>query len=182
MSKPKSKENDVIPNMELILIFIFFGAFVVWAVSKCMVTQAKYEEEAALKNPVTKVDSVKTEPKPATDVTALTEEKKVAPKTKTIVKEVAALYVVLDHLKLRKGPSRDSAIIREFKLHDRVYFLDQVTTFREKINLGDRMAYEPWVKVRSKSGHEGWVYGAGVHYHKEKFEMRNEEVRVNGKW
>lgn len=180
MSKPKSKskEKDIIPNMELIIIFIFFGAFVVWAVSKCMVTQAKYEEEATLKNPIAQIDSTKREPKPAiTTSNAAAEDKKTVSKTKTVIKEVAALYVVLDQLKLRKGPSRDSAIVKEFKLHDRVYFLDQVTSFREKINLGDRMAYEPWVKIRSKSGHEGWVYGAGVHYHREKFETM-EEVEV----
>jgi len=169
-AKKKSKEIDIIPNMELILIFIFFGAFLVWTVSKCMVTQAKYEEEAALKNPVTQVDSVKVNPKPAADDAAAVVEKKPAPKTKTVIKEVSTLYVVLDQLKLRTGPSRDSSIVKQFKLHDRVYYLDQVTSFRERINLGDRMAFEPWVRVRSKSGHEGWVYGAGVHYHRERFE------------
>lgn len=174
-TKPKSKEKDVIPNMELILIFIFFGVFIIWAVSKCMVTQSEYEQEAALEDPTTVVDSIKV----ASEITATKKEPTAAtptsPKVKTVVKEVSALYVVLADLKLRKGPSRDSSIVKQFKLNDRVYFLDEVTSFRERINLGDRMAYEPWVKVRSKSGHEGWVYGAGVHYHQQKFEEVVEE-------
>ena len=109
-AKPKSKEKDVIPNMELILIFIFFGAFIVWAVSKCMVTQAKYEQEANLDNPVELVDSVKVASEPIEKKPTETKEKP-APKTRTVVKEVSALYVVLDELKLRKGPSRDSSCL-----------------------------------------------------------------------
>ena len=176
-AKPTSKEKDVIPNMELILIFIFFGAFIVWAVSKCMVTQAKYEQEASLDNPVELVDSLKVASEPTEKKSKEKEakEEKAVPKTKTVVKEVSALYVVLDELKLRKGPSRDSSIVKQFKLHERVYFLEEVTEFRERINLGSRVAFEPWIKVRSKSGHEGWVYGAGVNYHRQKFEPVLEE-------
>lgn len=176
MSKKESssKEKEVIPNMELILIVIFFGAFLVWTVSKCMVTQAKYEKEAAVENPALNIDSIKlAKEKMRKDSIAKTKAKTAT--TKTVLKEVSALYVVLDELKLRKGPNRDSAIVRQLKLHDRVYFLDEVTSFRERINLGNRIAFEPWVKVRTKTGHEGWVYGAGVHYHRESFEMMMEE-------
>jgi len=168
----KTKEKEVIPNMELILIFIFLGAFIVWSVSKCMVTQAKYEQEALANDPaVLRADSLKIAmEKMRKDSITKAKIKKKSPTAKTVIKEVSTLYVVLDDLKLRRGPSRDSSIVRQLKLHDRIYFLDQVTSFRERINLGDRMAYEPWVKVKTKSGHEGWVYGAGVHYHRAQFE------------
>ena len=54
------------------------------------------------------------------------------------------------------------------KLNDEVYFLGETTDFKQKINLGDRIAFDPWIKVRAYTGHEGWVYGAGVHYFKPK--------------
>ena len=59
MSKGKKKqEKDSIPNMELILIGAFFVTFLFWAVSKCTVTQSKYEREAALNAPKEVVDTI----------------------------------------------------------------------------------------------------------------------------
>lgn len=174
--KVKKKEKEVIPNMELALIAMFFLSFIIWTVSKCTVTQAKYEEEAIsaeAKNPIKK-DSIPTANTQA--IEAASKKAKALPpqKTKTIIKEVTKLYVVLDQLKLRNGPTRDSAIVYQFKLNDKVTFLKQVTNFKEKINLGNRIAEEPWVKVRGPSGHEGWVYGAGVSYYQEMVLEENE--------
>ena len=172
----KKKEKEVIPNMELALIAMFFLSFIIWTVSKCTVTQAKYEEEAtsaAAKNPIKK-DSISTANAPA--IQAISKKTKAPPtqKTKTVIKEVTKLYVVLDQLKLRNGPTRDSAIVYQFKLNDKVTFLKQVTNFKEKINLGNRIAEEPWIKVRGPGGHEGWVYGAGVSYYQEVVLEENE--------
>lgn len=165
--RTKKKEKDVIPNMELALIAMFFLSFIIWTVSKCTVTQAKYEEEAtstAATNTVKK-DSISAANTQAIKAAAKKAKTPPAKITKTVVKEVTKLYVVLDQLKLRNGPTRDSSIVYQFKLNDRVTFLEQVTDFKEKINLGNRIADEPWIKVRGKGGHEGWVYGAGVHYY-----------------
>ena len=46
--------------------------------------------------------------------------------------------------------------------------MNEVTDSTFQINLGKEVADEPWVKVRSKKGHVGWVYGAGVDYYKYK--------------
>jgi len=163
----KKKEKDVIPNMELALIAMFFLSFVIWTVSKCTVTQAKYEEEATSVDINTaKKDSIATANAQAIKAAATKAKAPSVKKTRTVIKEVTKLYVVLDRLKLRKGPTRDSAIVYQFKLNDQVTFLEQVTDFTEKINIGTKIADEPWIKVRGQGGHEGWVYGAGVHYYR----------------
>lgn len=170
MSKAKKTEKDVIPNMELILILIFFASFIIWTVAKCYVKQDTYEKEATLNAPQAVKDSIANAAKVAALPKKPATTEKLKPKTRTVFKEVTSLYVVLDGLKLRKGPTRDSGFIKQFKLHDRVQFLEEVTTFRERINVGERIANDPWIRVRAQSGHEGWVYGAGVHYHKQKFQ------------
>ena len=78
------------------------------------------------------------------------------------------LFVNIDGLNLRRGPSLDSAIIMKLPLHEQVGFMNEVTDSTSQISLGNEIANEPWVKVRHKGGRIGWVYGAGVHYYKRK--------------
>lgn len=165
MSKAKKKEEkDSIPNMELILIGAFFVSFLFWAVSKCSVTQSKYEQEAALNTPKELVDTTIVQKEIAPTSSDKTVKK--TPKTKTVIKEVSLLYAVVDGLKLRNGPTRDSSIVQQLTLNEPIYFLNEVSDFKEQINMGTYVADEPWVKVRTKKGFEGWVYGAGVNYYK----------------
>ena len=170
------EEKDVIPNMELVVIFIFFATFIVWAVSKCTVTQASYEEEATIEETIKKQkDSLAAVPKAIAPPKPTPAVKKTA---KTVIKKITVLYVVLNGLKLRKGPTRDSMIVRQLKINEPVDFLGDVTPFKEKINMGDYIAEEPWVKVRSSTGVEGWVYGAGVSYYPPVIEEEVEELRI----
>lgn len=76
------------------------------------------------------------------------------------------LYVTLQDLKVRKGPSRDSAIMSVLQLNEEVMFMEKRTDFRERINIGTETTNEPWVYIQTKKGHKGWVYGAGIHYFK----------------
>ena len=164
MSKAKkTEEKDSIPNMELILIGAFFVSFLFWAVSKCSVTQSKYEHEAALNAPKEVVDTVAHK---KIDPISVDKPVKKAPKTKTVIREVSLLYAVVGGLKLRTGPTRDSAIVQELALNEPIYFLNEVSDFKEKINMGAYIAEEPWIKIRTKRGQEGWVYGAGINYYK----------------
>ncbi len=171
--KKKTEVGGVLPKVELIAIFIFFLSFTIWAMSKCSSTQAQYEQEAtedatqassattpnkAIETPVEKT------PKTPTSETTI---KPKAP-VKVPPEKITILYVVLDGLKLRKGPHLDSTVVRTLKIDSEVYFLNEVTDFKQEINLGDRVAIEPWVKVRAYTGHEGWVYGAGINYFKPK--------------
>ena len=167
-TKPKSKPKSegVLPKIELLFIFIFFLVFITWTMSKCGSMQEEYAQEAVVDTkPVEVTKSIEATPKPVETV-----KEPISKSNKAIVKteKVTILYVILDGLKLRKGHHLDSAIVKTLKLNDEVYFLNETTQFKQEINLGDKMAIEPWVKVRAYTGHEGWVYGAGVHYFKPK--------------
>jgi len=158
-NNPKNKigNSGLLPKMELLVILIFFLSFITWAMSKCNETQEVYQSEASQNS------EIKQNPAPVQQEI----EEKPAPRISALQKEkTTVLYVLLADLKLRKGPSLDSAIVRVLNINDEVYFLNETTSFKQKINLGNRIAMEPWIKVRAYSGHEGWVYGAGVHYYK----------------
>ena len=80
----------------------------------------------------------------------------------------STLYVTIDGLKLRKEPTLKSDVVAKLELYEPVYFLNQKTEKTEEINLGYEKVTDHWVKVRTKAGKEGWVFGAGVHYYKMK--------------
>lgn len=170
-SKKKQDDGGVLPKIELLFIFIFFLVFITWAMSKCGSVQEEYAEEAKSNIPLTETAKVSEQEKKIVTKSVDTTKKIAllkAAKSPVKIEKRTVLYVLLDGLKLRKGHHLDSSIVKTLKLDDEVYYLNETTDFKQKINLGDRMAYEPWVKVRAYTGHEGWVYGAGVHYFKPK--------------
>jgi cytoskeletal protein RodZ len=89
----------------------------------------------------------------------------------TAPKETAGLsklYVTIDKLKVRKTPGLKGELLGELKLFDEVYYMNEVTDSTFVVNLGTEKANEPYVKIKTKRGTVGWVYGAGVHYVKKK--------------
>jgi len=80
----------------------------------------------------------------------------------------STLYVTIDGLKMRKQPGLKGELVAQLDLYEQVYFLNQKSEKTEEISLGYEKVTDHWVKVRTKSGREGWVFGAGVHYYKMK--------------
>lgn len=80
----------------------------------------------------------------------------------------STLYVTIEGLKLRKQPGLKGEVLETLKLYDEVSFLNKKSEKTEEISLGLEKVTDHWVKVRSKAGKEGWVFGAGVHYYKMK--------------
>lgn len=78
------------------------------------------------------------------------------------------LYVTIDGLNMRKEPKLKSDVVARLKLNEAVYFLNKKSEKPEEINLGYEKVTDYWVKIRTKSGKDGWVFGAGVHYFKMK--------------
>ncbi|MCB9333816.1 MAG: SH3 domain-containing protein, partial [Lewinellaceae bacterium] len=76
--------------------------------------------------------------------------------------------VTINGLKMRKEPNLKSGVVTRLKLDEEVFFLNEKSEKRDTINLGYETVAEYWVKVRTKSGKDGWVFGAGVHYFKMK--------------
>ncbi|MCC6447886.1 MAG: SH3 domain-containing protein [Chitinophagaceae bacterium] len=80
----------------------------------------------------------------------------------------STLFVTIDGLKVRKTPSLKGALVTKLDLYEQVYFLNKKSEKPEEISLGYEKVTDYWVKIRTKSGKEGWVFGAGVHYYKMK--------------
>lgn len=182
-----TKENEEIgrksaaPKFEVLLILVLFLCFIVWSISKCNDKRKSFQEEEMIRNGEdlvetsssvnaelmkdTTVDATSNTPKASTTTPAP------APKPVTPPKAVGTnLYITIDGLNMRNHPHLDSMVVTKLSLFETVTFMNEVTDFKQEINLGKEMANEPWVKIQTKRGKVGWVYGAGVHYHKKKRE------------
>ncbi len=172
MSKSK---KGLLPSIEILIILVFFLSFIIWAVSKCKNTQLSFDQE----------EQTDTTPDGETDVLdslALEQfkpqplpQKETAPIATTPnsgtakgTQSLSRLYVVINNLNMRTGPTLDSSIVEQLPLFEEVYYLNQVTDSTSRINLGKEIVEEPWVKIQSKRGKQGWVFGAGVNYYRKK--------------
>jgi hypothetical protein len=188
----EKKQGGFWLNLETIIIGAFFLFFIVWAVQKCNQTakikQAELDKENGIQNRDTierATRTVVTPPAPLTltppaqttvqSIVAPTkpavipQTQPVKPTTPSVVKPTEkTLYVTIEGLNVRAEPNLKAKSFGKLKLHDQVAFLDKVTEGTQKLSLGTEEANEPWVKIRTKRGTIGWVYGAGVSYYKTK--------------
>lgn len=91
-----------------------------------------------------------------------------APAKKNSDANNSTLYVTIEGLKVRKEPGLKGETLAELTLYEPVTFLNKKTEWTQEISLGYEKVTDHWVKVRTQSGKEGWVFGAGVHYYKMK--------------
>lgn len=162
----KSKKG-LLPKFEILIILVFFISFLAWTIPKCSsrVVHEDPEPEETTET-TTPVDTVATTtPTTVDSVAALTPT---TLPTRPITKEYSQLYITINNLKMRRSPELKADVIAQLPLFEKVYFMEEVTDSLYEINLGYEVAKEPWVKVRTKKGKEGWVYGAGVNYYKKK--------------
>lgn len=76
------------------------------------------------------------------------------------------VYVAMDSLKMRSGPSKDSTMVAILRINEELLFTGERTAGLTKMKLDDVVYNEPWVRVKSQKGKQGWVYGAGVRFYK----------------
>lgn len=166
-----TKKKSILPKFEVIIIGVFFFSFILWAASRCGDVKNATTESLAIEN------EAQTEEANAENAATITENG--APKdTVYIVRSdttridgsttYARLYITIKNLKVRNEPGLNKDVIAQLPLFEEVTFLNEVTDSTFQLNLGYEVADEPWVKIRTKSGKEGWVYGAGVNYYKKK--------------
>jgi hypothetical protein len=154
----KIKKKGLLPRTEMIILIVLLGFFVLWALKQCSNDLKVAETEVEMNEVV--VDTP--------DNQAIIES--IRTDTFEIVKEVTVLYVNINNLKLRSSPNLKSDVVEELSLGSKVKFAGEVTDSLFTINLGKREVTEPYVKVKTWKGIEGWVYGAGVDYYKKKVE------------
>ncbi len=162
MSKP-----NYLQKVELVVIIVLTLLFFTWALSKCNQSaqaerEARLAQEQEQQSPPTDTTNIKDDNEEATD------KKSKADLPKVIKEKYTPLFVTINGLKLRKTPDLNSDVILTLKLYEEVEFLNEVTDTSFTINLGYEEATEPWVKIKHRKGHVGWVFGAGVDYYKYK--------------
>jgi hypothetical protein len=81
----------------------------------------------------------------------------------------STLYVLRSGLNVRAQPNVKSKSMGKLKLHDQVYFLDEVSPTAETVRLENGTEItKPWFKIKTKKGTVGWVHGSGVDFYKRK--------------
>lgn len=188
MPENKTKLN---PNrVAFAVLSLLMLVFLIWAVRKCGGDDSQYAMLAEQKARAHYLDSLQraedslaivgaaqaeaearaaaiaraaTQPLPGDSVVMA-----IAPQV--IQEEVTRLFVTFDGLNVRSGPGLNYGKIDRLKLFDEVIFLGETTDSSYQINLGEITPDEPWVKIKTASNKEGWVYGAGVSYYKKRLE------------
>ncbi|MDO8368031.1 MAG: SH3 domain-containing protein [Saprospiraceae bacterium] len=121
-------------------------------------------------------------PSPQTSTPGTTPKLGAPPKRPTLTNEIgnpgpsassnsasgSTLFVTIEGLKVRKEPGLKGETVAELQLYEPVTFLNKKTDWTQEISLGYEKVTDHWVKVRTQSGKEGWVFGAGVHFYKMK--------------
>jgi len=164
------KKKGLLPRIEILIIIVFFFSFIIWAVSKCKAKKILEEYPEQTEDQTTTEDSVIDYTITPTPLPQREDAIEAQSETKSAPAELSKLYITIDGLKLRTGPSLDSTVIYQFPLFEDVYFMNEVTDSTYQVSLGKEVADEPWIKVKNKRGKVGWVYGAGVNYYKKKRE------------
>jgi hypothetical protein len=169
--------KGLLSKIEYIVIAIFALIFLVWTISKCSSHKEQAQEETAIEAKEDSLANAAKQPAATTPLPAVADTSKAAATgaqaaaaqpAKPQEPQGSKLYVTIDKLKIRKTPGLKGELLGELKLFDEVYYQDEVTDSTYEVNLGKEMANEPYVKVKTKRGTVGWVYGAGVHYVKKK--------------
>lgn len=158
MENKEPKPKGLLPRMELLVIGILLISFLFWGITRCSNNRREMNEVE-----IVAVDSSQI-------IQAAADSVKAAENLQPSFKPeyYTRLFVTIDGLNLRAEPELEGELLVKLPLYETVYFMNEVTDSTFQINLGKEVADEPWVKVRSKKGHIGWVYGAGVDYYKYK--------------
>lgn len=129
--------SKLLVNTLLIVVILFFS---------CKNNSGSLSNDKDKEIPIA-VDTVATAPTPATPT-------------------VTEIYTWVNELRMREEATTNSPIVVTLKEGDPLEFAGEKSDFTEKISLRGTLFDEPWLKVTTKSGKEGWVYGGGVKFYK----------------
>lgn len=76
------------------------------------------------------------------------------------------IYAWVNNLRIREKPDTKAPIITEVKEGTELEYLEQKTDFTQKINLRGTVYDEPWLKIKTLEGKQGWVYGGAVKFYR----------------
>lgn len=78
------------------------------------------------------------------------------------------VYAWVDKLRMRSEPDTKSEVVAEIPEGGAMTFLDEKTDFTQQFTLRGKSYDEPWLKVKTTEGKEGWVFGGGVKFYEPK--------------
>jgi len=191
--------NGLLSRMEILIAGVLLLILLLWAGSRCKETKVQLQDEAisqAVSDSLAQINEEKSTETTSSDILAEALAKKrkemeaqeAAAKADSLKRAATAtttpavtsaistrpaaskLFITIDKLKIRSEPGLKSKILGELPLFSEVYFMEEVTDSIYSLNLGKEIAHEPYIKVKTKRGTIGWVYGAGVNYYKKKRE------------
>ncbi len=88
-----------------------------------------------------------------------------APAPTAAPEEVVDVFTVnVDGLQLREAPGPEGKVIRGLKLGESLTDLREVSDFTTPVQLRGIAFNEPWLKVKTGKGEEGWVYGGALSF------------------
>lgn len=73
-----------------------------------------------------------------------------------------SLYVSMDSLRMRRAPHKDSATVKFLVYSEEITDMGEYQNEQTIKITPEYSATEPWIKVKTKDGRSGWVFGAGV--------------------
>ncbi len=157
----KKKKKNLLPKFEIGLLLVFVFTFFIWVIPKC----GGNDDKNLPKHQAGEIAQPDSLPSQQTQQTKQDSTRHLLTEPQPQFSQYTKLYVIIDGLNVRSKPGLKSSIIDRLPLHAEVFFLNEVTDSTQQINLGDRIANEPWVKIKTPKGRTGWVYGAGVNYY-----------------
>ncbi len=162
--KRRKKRSTSLPKSEVWIVLAFILSFLAWGLTRC---------NFGIRDYLASKKSEVVETKDTLSNTANSTSNSITdPRRETI--HVTELYITIDSFNFRTTPKLDGAVIKKLRLSEKVVYLNQVTDFSQKIFVNQNWEDEPWVKVRTIEGEEGWVYGAGVSYYDEGHKQRTD--------
>lgn len=169
-----NKSSGSLVRIEFIISAVILLGILIWGTQRCNRTyvEARADREQALRQAY--LDSLEqrleeqeaARPAPVAATPGATMDTIRGGSMQIIREKLTPLYSTIDGLNVRKGPGVKFGVVDRLELFEEVAFLNEVTDSTEQINLGAITPDEPWVKIRTRKGREGWVYGAGVDFYK----------------
>ncbi len=101
----------------------------------------------------------KSDKKNSAEITNTGETTTVDPKSDALRR---SLYVCMDSLRMRRAPHKDSATVKLLGYGEEITDMGEYQNEQTIKITPEYSATEPWIKVKTKDGRSGWVFGAGV--------------------
>jgi uncharacterized protein YgiM (DUF1202 family) len=169
-----TKKKGKLNNMEMLGIGLFFFALCLYGISKCGKEDTPSTDAVVTEMIVDSTGSDSTqnttaEPRNGSSFSNGNDSRpnntRTNPRETVTPSKDAKLYVIIDSLKVRSGPSLDSVMVTYLRYGEEVIDMGERSVL-EKIRISiDEVRTAPWVKIKTSKGKVGWAFGAGLQFY-----------------